>query len=98
MHAVCLVLYIAYWLFYSVYFWRFLSALHWLISPDPNTIPIFIIHKPIVQALNKVGTAISAPSFVIAIISVAIAICISNLVYVGLRKLVPIVFGEKKAN
>lgn len=38
MHAVCLVLYIAYWLFYSVYFWRFLSALHWLISPDPNSI------------------------------------------------------------
>ncbi len=69
-----------------------------LVELGKRTIPIFIIHKPIVQALNKVGTAISAPSFVIAIISVAIAICISNLVYVGLRKLVPIVFGEKKAN
>ena len=67
-----------------------------LVELGKKTIPIFIIHKPIVQVLNKFGLALSISEFAIVVASVGIAIFISLIIYKALHIFIPFVFGEKK--
>ena len=61
-----------------------------------KTIPILVIHKPIVQALNRIGNLLGMPNVISVIISVAAATVISIFVYLLVRKIMPIAFGESR--
>lgn len=60
-----------------------------------RTIPIFILHKPIVQVLSKVGDMINLHPVLVVVISVPIGIGLSLIVYECVKNISPSVFGEK---
>lgn len=61
-----------------------------------RTIPILVIHKPIVQGLGNLLSRTILPKAIIVVISSGVAIGFSLLVYQVLHRWIPILFGEKK--
>ena len=59
-----------------------------------KTIPILLIHKPLVRALNRIGDTIGVPTAVTVIVSAAVAIGFSLIIYMLVKKILPIAFGE----
>ena len=60
-----------------------------------RTIPIFILHKPIVQLIGTIPFSSGVLSPVVVTGSVIISIAVSLCVYSVFHRLVPAVFGEK---
>ncbi|MBQ5976800.1 MAG: acyltransferase family protein [Oscillospiraceae bacterium] len=60
------------------------------------TIPILIVHKPLVRALSRIGGKLGVPDVITVILSVAAATGISILVYLIVKRILPIVFGESR--
>ena len=60
------------------------------------TIPIFIIHKPVVQVLGELLSRVGIPDIVIVMVSVVAALGISIVAYIIIRRVFPAAFGEKR--
>ncbi|MBR0156167.1 MAG: acyltransferase family protein [Clostridia bacterium] len=61
-----------------------------------RTIPIFIIHKPIVRALKHIGERFAIPALITVTVSAAAAIVLSLLIYQIIKRILPIAFGESR--
>ncbi len=86
----------AFILFLSVFLCRIQTMASVGTDLGRKTIPILVIHKPIVRVLNRMGEKIGIPSAITVIISVAIAVGASLLIYMVMRRILPILFGEKR--
>ncbi|MBO4887432.1 MAG: acyltransferase family protein [Firmicutes bacterium] len=82
-------------LFLSVFLCRIQKLAAFCADLGRKTIPILVLHKPIVRVLNRMGEMIGVPSAISVILSVAAAVGASLLVYWVVRKILPIAFGEK---
>lgn len=69
---------------------------HGLVYLGKKTIPIFIIHKPVVQVLGKLLSRVGIPDIIIFMISVVVALGISIVAYKIIRRVFPAAFGEKR--
>lgn len=58
------------------------------------TIPIFIIHKPVVQAIDKVLSGVGIPDVAIVTVSVFLSIGVSVVVNMVVNQFIPAIFGE----
>lgn len=59
-----------------------------------NTMPIFILHKPMVRLFNSLGSKVGLPAMITVIISVIIATGVSLFVHLLTKRILPIAFGE----
>lgn len=69
---------------------------HGLAYLGRKTIPIFIIHKPVVQVLGKLLSRTGIPDIVIVIVSVVVALGTSIIAYKIIKRVLPAAFGEKR--
>ena len=60
-----------------------------------RTIPIFILHKPVVQIIGKIVAFAEIPTPIVVIGSVIISIALSICLYSFIRRIAPAAFGER---
>ena len=69
---------------------------HGLAYLGKKTIPVFIIHKPVVQVLGKLLYRVGIPDVVTVIVSVVVALGISIVAYKIIERVFPAAFGERR--